>query len=99
MRIMLPLLGSGIGALAGVIATAGKRSGDDVGEAAGRGAIIGAFLGAGGCTLVDVFALGYKRQKIETNITSTEQRTPWVTIAPTMNIGKDRAAIGIGGSF
>jgi hypothetical protein len=99
MRVMLPLLGSGIGALAGVLATAGKRSANDVGDAAGKGAIIGAFLGAGGCTLVDVLALGYKRQPIETDITSTEQRTRGVTIAPTMNIGKDRAAIGIGGSF
>jgi hypothetical protein len=99
MRIMLPLVGSGIGALAGLIANAGKRSADEIGDAAGTGAIIGAFVGAGGCTLVDVLALGYKRQKVETAITSTEQRTRWLTIAPTMNIGKDRAAIGIGGSF
>ena len=99
MRIMLPLLGAGVGAIAGVIATAGKRSGDEVADAAGTGAIIGAYVGAGGCTLVDVFALGYKRQRIEPDTASTGRRVGGITLAPSMNVGRDRAAIGIGGTF
>jgi hypothetical protein len=95
MRVLLPLLGAGIGAIAGLSTKAGN-DGRDAGEAAGTGATIGAFIGGGGCALIDATAMGYKSQKIEHDITLSPRR-PSFTLAPTIDVR--RGSVGLVGQF
>jgi hypothetical protein len=105
IRLMLPLVSVGIGALAGLIASSNSRI-DNVGDRVGDGAIIGFIVGLAGCVLIDAAALAYTKEKVET--AGLGPRLPerqkaasrqWFTLMPSLDIQKDRAALGISGRF
>lgn len=98
MRILLPLLGAGIGAIAGVAAVGGSRNTDnqDTGEAAGTGAIVGAFVGGAGCSIIDAFALGYKSEKVDGPPPPSEAKgRSDVRVVPSIGYG----TVGLAGRF
>jgi hypothetical protein len=96
MRVLLPLLGAGIGAIAAVAA----EPRGDRGDAAGDGALVGAFIGGGGASLVDATALGYKSEKVEANGPPAARRdAPALSIAPLFSAYRGRASIGLAGRF
>lgn len=100
MRVLLPLVGAGIGAIAGLVSVSGSKDAtSDAGDAAGTGAIVGSLVAGAGCAIIDAFALGYKSQKVEQEVTSRPRRGPSFTLSPSIDVRRDRAEIGVGGSF
>lgn len=97
MRIGMPLVAAGIGAIVGLST---KDNDDDLAgftSAAAFGAVIGAGLGAAGASLIDALALAYtKPRPIPKDALVT---APKLKLQPMFDVRANRASFGIGGSF
>ena len=96
LRVGVPLTAAAIGAISGLIIA--SRSGDRD-EAAGTGAIIGASIGVAGCVVIDAAGFAYTKELVEERAVTTARPRPTFTLAPSVDVRKDRAAIGIVGQF
>jgi hypothetical protein len=106
IRLLLPPIGMGVGALAGVIiaGTNGSGSLDRFGNGANgaiNGLVIGGLLGAAGCVLIDAAGLGYTKERVDTRSAApgTQHREQLFAIAPTFDVQKDHTTFGVVGSF
>lgn len=106
VRFFLPLLTLGAGAIAGVIVggTSGSGSFDrflDGANGAVHGAVVGALIGVAGCAAIDAAGLAYRKERVSgRSVTRGPGASePWFTLAPSLDVQKDRAAFGVVGQF
>jgi hypothetical protein len=106
LRLLMPVIGIGVGAIAGVIigGTSGSGSFDrfaDGANGAVNGAVIGGLIGAAGCVLIDAAGFAYSKERVDnTPITLGPRRPqPSFTLAPSLGVQKDRASFGVVGRF
>ncbi|MBX3201547.1 MAG: hypothetical protein KF894_25650 [Labilithrix sp.] len=106
LRLLVPLIGMGVGALTGLIVGSTQGSGglDDIGRGANgpaTGAAVGGLIGGGICVAIDAGGLAYTKQRIDGAAATHSRRrpTPWFTLAPSFDVRSDRAALGIVGQF
>ena len=99
MRIFLPPVGLGVGALAGLIAGANERSHDhdDVDSAVFVGAVTGVLVGTLIPVVLDATVFGYEKVEVET--TARARPRPTFTMAPTLDVRKNGGTVGLGGTF
>ena len=106
IRFILPLLSLGVGAIAGLIVGGTSGSGDfarfgDGATGAVNGAVIGGLIGVAGCVAIDAAGFAYTKERVpDRSITRGPRRPqPWFTLAPSLDVRKDRAAFGVAGQF
>lgn len=106
IRLILPLLSLGVGAIAGVIVggTSGSGSFDRFANGANgavNGAVIGGLIGVAGCVAIDAAGFAYTKERVDDrSITRGPRRPqPWFTLAPSLDVRRDRAAFGVAGQF
>jgi len=105
IRFLLPLMSLGVGAIAGVIigGTSGSGSFDRFANGANgavNGAVIGGLIGAAGCVAIDAGGLAFRKERVDNrSITRGPRPQPWFTLAPSLDVRKDRAAFGVAGQF
>lgn len=105
LRVFMPLTGMGIGALTGLIigGTAGRGSLAKFGEGANgaaTGAVLGTFIGGAASVLIDAAGLAYTKERVDEPTTTDRGRgAPLLSVAPSLDVGKDRAALGLAGRF
>lgn len=106
IRLILPLLSLGVGAIAGVIVGGTSGSGRfdrfaDGANGAVNGAVIGGLIGVAGCVAIDAAGFAYSKERIDDRaITRAPRRqAPWFTLAPSLDVQKDHAALGVVGQF
>ena len=99
IRLVMPPLAGLIGAFAGLaVATNGdKGSIGEIGSGVGLGFIVGTTLGTLGCSAIDAFALGYEKVTPVPQARLGKPR-PY-TLAPTLDLRSERAALGVRGTF
>ncbi len=106
IRFLLPLMSLGVGAIAGLIIGGTSGDGDFARFANGangivNGAVIGGLIGVAGCVAIDAAGFAYKKERVDDrSITRGPRRPqPWFTLAPSLDVQKDRAAFGVAGVF
>src|SRR5262249_31312307 len=107
LRALLPLLGLGMGAIAGAIAggTEGSGNFDKFANGASgtvNGAVLGGLIAAGGCVLIDAAAFAYTKEPLDSHPASTlapRRLYPTVTLGPTFGLRRDYASVGLAGGF
>jgi hypothetical protein len=108
IRLMLPLIGMGVGAVVGVISGGTQGSGDlerfgNGANGAINGLVIGGFIGAAGCVAIDALGFAYTKERTDeraNNMLRPKLRQqPWFRLAPAVDVQKDRASLGITGRF
>ncbi|MBX3208538.1 MAG: hypothetical protein KF764_26130 [Labilithrix sp.] len=106
LRLLVPLIGLGVGAIAGVIIGSSQGSGafDRFGNGANgavTGAVIGGLIAAGGCVAIDAGGLAYTKERVDDRAVSLTRRrpAPWFTLAPSVDVRRDRASFGVAGQF
>ncbi len=102
LRLIVPLIGSGIGAIAGLIVGSSQQQTGNVGtdssnvaQAAGTGALVGAFVGGAGCVLIDALGFAYTKERVDDHATTQAG----LRMTPTFAIQKDLATAGVVGQF
>jgi hypothetical protein len=110
MRLLVPIIGAGIGGLVGLIAGGSQGRGvDQIGNGASGGAyglVIGFYIGVAGCIAIDAAGLAWTKERVEgpappssaLNNNKNKQKQ-WFTLSPGVNIQKDQAALGFSGRF
>jgi hypothetical protein len=105
IRFLLPLMSLGVGAIAGLIVGGSSGGGFDKfangASGAVNGAVIGGLIGVGGCVAIDAAGFAYRKERVDSrSITRGPRRPqPWFTLAPSLDVQKDRAAFGVAGQF
>lgn len=116
IRLFLPPIALGVGAIAGLIVGGSSGSGDfdRLGNGANGavvGAVIGGFVGVAGCALIDTAAFAWTKEKVEasggapitradrSNVALGRPKVPVFTLAPVLDLTKDRTGIGVAGRF
>lgn len=105
IRVLLPPLAMGIGAITGLIVGSSSGSGDlekfgNGANGAISGLVLGGLIGVAGCIAIDAAGFAYTKEKVEPNTTYAPQRRErWFTLAPTMDFRKDHASVGVVGRF
>ena len=97
IRLLLPLTAFGIGALAGLIGTAGD-SVSDTGEDVLRGAFYGLLVGVAGCAIIDAAAFAYTKEKVEPAALRLRPERRF-TLAPSFRLRAGGGALGLAGTF
>ena len=106
IRLFMPLVSMGIGAIAGLVVggTGGSGSFDHFARGANgavNGAVIGGLVGVGACVAIDAGGFAYTKERVDDHGISRGPRRPqpWFTLAPSVDVQKDRAALGVVGQF
>jgi hypothetical protein len=105
IRFLLPLMSLGVGAIAGLITGGSSGGGFDKfangASGAVNGAVIGGLIGVAGCVAIDAAGFAYRKERVDSrSITRGPRRPqPWFTLAPSLDVQRDRAAFGVAGQF
>lgn len=106
LRLLVPLIGMGVGALTGLIVGSNQGNGslDSFGRGAtgaATGAVVGGLIGGGACVAIDAGGLAYTKERVDGGTATQSRRRPppWFTLAPSFDVRGDRAALGIAGQF
>jgi hypothetical protein len=103
LRLLLPPVAAGFGALAGLISGADDaiEGKEDLTTSVERGAAIGAIVGAVGCAIIDTAALAYTKEKVESASLGPPKPSSasGLRVTPTFALGGGRASVGLGGTF
>lgn len=106
LRLLVPLIGLGVGALTGLIvgSSQGSTAFDRFGNGANgvvTGAVVGGLIGAGACVAIDAGGLAYTKERVDDGAVSLARRrpAPWFTLAPSFDVRGDRASFGVAGRF
>lgn len=105
LRFLVPLIGMGVGAVAGLIigGTGGSGDLDSFGRGANgaiSGLVIGGLIGTGGCILIDAAGFAYTKERVDDHASKlTPRGRMGLTVTPTLRVERNYAALGIGGRF
>jgi hypothetical protein len=106
LRLIMPVIGMGVGAIAGLIIGGTQGSGDldrfgNGANGAINGLVVGGLVGAGGCVLIDAAGFAYSKERVDDRAITLGPRRPQprLMLAPTFGAQKDYASLGIVGRF
>jgi hypothetical protein len=106
LRLLMPLIGLGVGAIVGVIASGTSGSGSfdrfaDGANGAVNGAVIGGIIGAAGCSLIDAAGFAYTKERIDDRAATIAPRRPAraFTFTPTLALQRGFTSVGVVGQF
>lgn len=104
LRLLLPVIGLGVGAIVGVISggTSGSGAFERFGSGANgavNGAVVGGLIGAGGSALIDAAGFAYAKERVDDHPITLAPRPRTFTLAPSFNVQRHYASLGVAGQF